>query len=138
MANNQPFAEKIFINLNCPPAFQLRQKVLGENNTNLSYIVSETKANVTLRGRGSGFLEQNGTESNEPLHLLLQHNNFPKLNEAKTLASNLIETIQMELQAFLQENSQQVQIQQPHQQQPIIQTVRWHFESHEKIFTETF
>lgn len=128
MANNQPFAEKIFINLNCPPAFQLRQKVLGENNANLTYIVQETKANVTLRGRGSGFAEHNGVESSDPLHLFLQHNNFTKLSEAKTLASNLIETIQMELQVFLQENSQTVQIQQQHQQQPIMQTVRFHFD----------
>lgn len=121
MANNQPCAEKIFINLNSPAAFQLRQKVLGENNTNLTYIVQETKANVTLRGRGSGFPEQNGAESNEPLHLFIQHNNFKSLAEAKTLASNLIETIQVELQVFLQDNPQTVQI----QHQPIMQTVNF-------------
>lgn len=119
MANNQQCADKIFINLNSPAAFQLRQKVLGDNNTNLTYIVQETKANVTLRGRGSGFTEQNGAESNEQLHLFIQHNNFKSLAEAKTLASNLIETIQVELQVFLQENPQTVQV----QHQPIMQTV---------------
>lgn len=124
MANNQACAEKIFVNLNCPPAFQLRQKILGDNNANLHYIFQETKADVKLRGRGSGFVEHNGAESNDPLHLFIQHSNLKNLAEAKTLASNLIETIQLELQVFNQENSQTVQVQQQ-QHQPIMQTVRF-------------
>lgn len=132
MANNHSCIEKIFINLNCPPAFQLRQKILGENEANLTYIFQETKANVTLRGRGSGFAEHNGAESSEPLHLFIQHNNFKSLAEAKTLASNLIETIQLELQVFVQENPQTVQIQQQ-QQQPIMQTVNLKFSVWTKV-----
>lgn len=120
----QPCAEKIFINLNSPPAFQLRQKILGDNNANLQYIVQETKANVSLRGRGSGFVDVNGAESNEPLHMLIEHPALKNLIEAKSLAKNLIETIQQDLQIFLQPNQQNqqqtVQIQQP---PPIIQTV---------------
>ena len=114
MAQNQPFAEKIFLNfLNVPPSFQLKSRILGEeNNANLTYLSQETKCSVSLRGRGSGFIE-NGVESNDPLHLFIQHNNFTKLAEARQLAGNLIETIQMDLQAFLQENSQTVQQQQP-------------------------
>ena len=125
MSNAQPCAEKIFINLNAPPNFQLRQKILGDNNANLQYIVQETKANVSLRGKFSGFIEQNGIELNEPLHLMLEHSALKNLIEAKNLAKNLIETIQQELQIFLQTNQQQtqqtVQIQQ--QPPPIIQTV---------------
>lgn len=121
----QPCAEKIFISLNSPPAFQLRQKILGDNSANLSYIFQETKANVSLRGRGSGFIEQNGIESNDSLHLLIEHPALKNLIEAKNLAKNLIETIQQDLQIFLQTNQQQsqqtVQIQQ--QPPPIIQTV---------------
>jgi hypothetical protein len=123
MANNQLCAEKIFINLNCPPAFQLRQKILGDNNANLTYIYQETKASVTLRGRGSGFVEQNGAESSDPLHLYIQHNNFKSLAEAKVLASNLIETIQQDL--IEQGTPQTVQIQQQPQQQQMIQTVKF-------------
>lgn len=87
--------------------------------------MQETKANVSLRGRQSGFIEQNGAESNEPLHLLIEHPALKNLIEAKNLAKNLIETIQQELQVFLQTNQQQnqqaIQIQQ--QPPPIVQTV---------------
>lgn len=125
MSNAQPCAEKIFINLNSPPAFQLRQKILGDNNANLHYIFQETKANVSLRGRGSGFIEQNGVESNELLHLMIEHPALKNLIEAKSLAKNLIETIQQELQIFLQTNQQQNQqtVQTQQQPPPTIQTV---------------
>lgn len=121
--NAQPYVEKIFINLNAPNSFSLRQKILGENSANLKYIVKETEANVSLRGRGSGFVEQNGQESNELLHLLIDHPSPNNLNEAKILASNLIETIQQELQMFLQANPQNVHIQHHPQPPPIAQTV---------------
>lgn len=126
MSNAQSCAEKIFVNLNSPPAFQLRQKVLGDNNANLTYIINETKASVTLRGRGSGYIEQNGTEANDPLHLLIEHPVLKNLIEAKNYAKNLIETIHSDLQMFLQSNQQTVQIQQQQQPQPppIIQTVK--------------
>lgn len=127
MANAQPCAEKIFINLNAPPAFQLRQKVIGDSATNLQYIASETRANVSLRGRGSGYVEQNGAESNESLHLYIEHPALKNLIHAKSLATNLIETIQQDLTIFLQSNQsgqQAVQIQQQQPQPPpIIQTV---------------
>lgn len=128
MANAQPCAEKIFINLNAPPAFQLRQKVLGDSATNLQYIASETRANVSLRGRGSGYVEHNGAESNESLHLYIEHPALKNLIQAKNLATNLIETVQQDLTIFLQTNQsgqQTVQIQQQQQPQPppIIQTV---------------
>lgn len=126
MANAQSCAEKIFINLSAPPAFQLRQKVLGENGANIQYIQSETRANVSLRGRGSGFSEQNGLESNEPLHLLIECPSMKSLIETKNLAKNLFETIQQDLQIFLQTNQQsqqQMQTQQQPQQPPNIITV---------------
>lgn len=112
----QPCVEKIFINLNAPAAFNLRQKILGDQNTNLQYIASETNANVTLRGRGSGFIEPTlGVESSESLHLFIEHPQFKNLIEAKNLAKNLLETIQSDLQIFLQTNpvTQAIPIQQP-------------------------
>jgi hypothetical protein len=111
----QPCIEKIFINLNAPAAFNLRQKILGDQNANLQYIVNETKANVTLRGRGSGFIEATGVESSEPLHLYLEHSNFKNLIEAKNLARNLLETLQTDLQLFMQTNAvtQVISLQQP-------------------------
>lgn len=108
--------EKIFLNVNAPAAFNIRQKILGDQNTNLQYIVNETKANVTLRGRGSGFIEPTlGVESSETLHLYIEHPVLKNLIEAKNLARNLLETIQSDLQIFLQSNqvAQAIPIQQP-------------------------
>lgn len=114
--------EKIFINLNAPSAFNLRQKILGDQNSNLQYIVNETKANVTLRGRGSGFIEQlMGVESSESLHLYIEHPVLKNLIEAKNYARNLLETIQSDLQIFLQTN-QSIPMQQP---PPMITSVRF-------------
>lgn len=111
MANAQPCAERVYINVNAPPGFQLRQKILGDSNANLQYISQETRANVELRG---------GTEPNDPLYLMIEHPALKNLIEAKNLAKNLIETIHQDLQVFLQSN-QQIQSQQ--QPPPNIQTV---------------
>lgn len=123
MSNAQPCAEKVPINLNAPPVFQLRQRIVGEDNANLQFIVQETKAKVTLRGKDSGTAEQNGADSNEPLYLYIEHPALKNLIEAKNLAKNLIETIQTELQLFLQTNQQSQQTVQIQQQPPVIQTV---------------
>lgn len=97
--------DKVFVNLNAPDSFQLLSKITGESNANFNYIYQETKAKCQLRGRGSGFIE-NGTESNEMLHILIEFTDFKSHNEAKTLAKNLIETVQQDLQVYLQTNPQ--------------------------------
>lgn len=60
-----------------PPTFDVRSKVIGPGGANLQYISNETGAIVTLRGRGSGFIESNGQESPEPLHLCVEYVFFP-------------------------------------------------------------
>lgn len=66
---------KIMIGLDHAPAnFDLKNRIVGSNGTNLNYIRNETGAMVTLRGRSSMFIDPNtGTESNEPLHLFIDH-----------------------------------------------------------------
>ena len=134
MANNmaagpppgqQACVEKITINLNAPPNFEIREKILGSNDQNLNYIRSETKAKISLRGRGSMFYDpaSGGSESNEPLHLYLEHPIFKSLQDAKQLAKNLIETIHADLQVFLQQNNQTPQNPQQQQPPPIMHTV---------------
>lgn len=57
-----------------PPTFDLRNKLIGQGGANLHYIRNETGAVVTLRGKGSGFIEPTtGTESMEPLHLCVEY-----------------------------------------------------------------
>lgn len=56
-----------------PPGFDLHNRIIGPRGANLMYIRGETGANVSLRGRGSQFIEPNlGTESSEPLHLYIE------------------------------------------------------------------
>ena len=58
---------------NAPAAFDIRNKLLGAGGANLQYMRNETGAMVTLRGKGSGFIEaSSGTESLEPLHFYIE------------------------------------------------------------------
>jgi hypothetical protein len=111
--------EKVFINISAP-SFQLKQKILGDGN--LKYISEETKARVTLRGSGSDFIEASGYESNEPLHIFIEHINFKGVSEAKNLVKNLLETVQQDLAVQTQVNQQNCQAP-VIQAQPIIQAV---------------
>ncbi|XP_031780890.1 extensin isoform X3 [Nasonia vitripennis] len=116
-------SEKICVGIeNAPQGFDLRGRIVGAGGANLLYIRGETGATVTLRGRGSQFVDPAlGTESPEPLHLCIEHPNPVALQNAKQLAINLIQTMQSELQSYIQQQpppvqSQQV-IQQPSMQQ---------------------
>lgn len=58
---------------NSPQGFELRGRIIGAGGSNLLYIRGETGATVTLRGRGSQFVETaTGTEAPEPLHLFIE------------------------------------------------------------------
>ena len=72
--------EKVLIGLeHAPPTFDLRNKLIGQGGANLHYIRNETGAMVTLRGKGSGFIEPTtGAESMEPLHLCVEYVFFNK------------------------------------------------------------
>lgn len=113
--------DRVFINFNAPDAFQLCRKILGDNNANFNYIFQETKAKCNLRGRGSGYIELNGIESNENLHIHIEFADYKTRGEAKTLAQNLIETVQSDLQTFMQQQQQQQQMQQQNLGQQLIQ-----------------
>ena len=66
--------EKICVGIeNAPEGFDLRGRIIGAGGANLLYIRGETGANITLRGRGSQFIDPVlGTESPEPLHLCIE------------------------------------------------------------------
>lgn len=105
-SSNSTFVEKIMVGLDhAPPAFDLRGQIIGAGGANLNYIKNETGAIATLRGRGSLFDEMTlGTESQEPMHLYIEHPRYDGLQAAKQLAKNLIETLQQELVHFQQMN----------------------------------
>ncbi|XP_058801691.1 uncharacterized protein LOC131670256 isoform X2 [Phymastichus coffea] len=117
-----PTVEKLCIGIeNAPQGFDLRGRIIGVGGANLLYIRGETGATVSLRGRGSQLIDPGlGTESPEPLHLCIEHPNPVALQNAKQLAINLIQTIQSELQSYIQQQPPPVQqqvIQQPPMQQ---------------------
>ncbi|XP_012259020.2 altered inheritance of mitochondria protein 3-like isoform X2 [Athalia rosae] len=117
-----PTVEKICVGIeNAPQGFDLRGRIIGAGGSNLLYIRGETGATVTLRGRGSQFVDPVlGVESPEPLHLYIEHIKAEVLQNAKQLAINLIQTMQSELQSYIQQQPPPIQpqvIEQPHIQQ---------------------
>lgn len=65
------FQEKITVGIDVfPSIFRMKSKILGEKSENVEYILNETGSVITLRGKGSGFLEgKNSKESDDPLHV---------------------------------------------------------------------
>ncbi|CAH1397790.1 unnamed protein product [Nezara viridula] len=111
------YREKVLIGLeSAPPSFDVRSKVMGPGGANLQYITNETGAIVTIRGKGSGFIEPaTGHESVEPLHICVEHSKYEVLQAGRQLAFNLIETVQQEWSDLQQQQHQQQQQQQQQQ-----------------------
>ncbi|XP_015590574.1 extensin isoform X2 [Cephus cinctus] len=120
-----PTVEKICVGIeNAPQGFDLRGRIIGAGGANLLYIRGETGATVTLRGRGSQFTDPVlGTESPDPLHLYIEHPKPEALQNAKQLAINLIQTMQSELQSYIQQQPPPVQSQQV-MEQPQMQQIQ--------------
>ncbi|KAJ2949612.1 hypothetical protein O0L34_g15534 [Tuta absoluta] len=79
--------DKVYIGLdNAPAAFDIKNRIIGPNGTNLEYIRSETGVVAILKG-----------DKFEALHLALHHTRSEALQAARSLALNLIETIRAEL-----------------------------------------
>lgn len=56
-----------------PPQFNLVNRVEGSDGAHLQFIANQSGASVTLKGRGSGFLEPaTGLESPSPLHVMVE------------------------------------------------------------------
>lgn len=62
--------EKIPINLESLPGFNLRAQIVGHGGAYVKHIQQETRCRVQIKGRGSGFMEHGtGRESDEDMYL---------------------------------------------------------------------
>lgn len=62
--------ERIPIDLEPIPGFNLRAQVVGAGGSYVKHIQQETRCRVQIKGRGSGFLEhETGHESDEQMYL---------------------------------------------------------------------
>lgn len=62
--------ERIPIDLEPIPGFNLRAQVVGAGGSYVKHIQQETRCRVQIKGRGSGFLEHDtGAESDEQMYL---------------------------------------------------------------------
>jgi hypothetical protein len=62
--------EKIPIDFEPIPGFNLRAQVVGHGGAYVKHIQQETRCRVQIKGRGSGFMEHGtGQESNEDMYL---------------------------------------------------------------------
>lgn len=101
---------------------------MGPGGANLQYITNETGAIVTIRGKGSGFIEPaTGHESVEPLHICVEHSKYEVLQAGRQLAFNLIETVQQEWSDLQHQQQQQQQQQTAESQQQT--TVQQHVQA---------
>ncbi|CAM6102034.1 unnamed protein product [Calypogeia fissa] len=89
-----PVTVNIFVGFEADPSFNLIGRIRGPNDQYINHIMTETGASVVLRGRGSGTKEgASGEELPQPLHLAISSDNPKSVEDAKTLAENLLETI---------------------------------------------
>ena len=78
--------ERIPIDLEPIPGFNLRAQVVGHGGAYVKHIQQETRCRVQIKGRNSGFMEH-GTnrESDEPMYLHVACVSFPNLFQVSRL-----------------------------------------------------
>ncbi|KAM1218026.1 hypothetical protein PS1_045671 [Malus domestica] len=87
----------VYLGFDADPSLNIAARIRGPNDQYINHIMNETGATVSLRGRGSGNIENiHGEEGQLPLHLFLSSNNSKSLEDAKLLAENLLDTISVE------------------------------------------
>ncbi|RSH83373.1 uncharacterized protein EHS24_007053 [Apiotrichum porosum] len=89
--------EKLFINIESMRNFNVRAKVVGPGGMFVKFIQAETGARVQIKGRGSGFLENDtGRESDEPMHISVVAPTDDQIQRAKMLADDLLMVLRIE------------------------------------------
>ncbi|XP_030547133.1 protein RIK isoform X2 [Rhodamnia argentea] len=94
---SQALSTCVNLGFDADPSWNIASRIRGPNDQYINHIMNETGVTVLLRGRGSGTSESlHGEERQQPLHLFLSSNNAKSLENAKSLAENLLDTISLE------------------------------------------
>ncbi|MCJ1336807.1 hypothetical protein MMC09_002085 [Bachmanniomyces sp. S44760] len=86
--------ERIPIELESLPGFNLRAQVVGPGGAYVKHIQQETRCRVQIKGRGSGFMEQGtGQESDEAMYLHVAGPDPKEVIRAKELCDDLLANV---------------------------------------------
>ncbi|TKA82297.1 hypothetical protein B0A55_01462 [Friedmanniomyces simplex] len=93
--------ERIPIDLEPIPGFNLRAQVVGAGGSYVKHIQSETRCRVQIKGRGSGFMEHDtGRESDEPMYLHVAGPDPAEVENAKGMCISLLDSVKESYDAF--------------------------------------
>eukprot|EP00929_Paragymnodinium_shiwhaense_P057719 TRINITY_DN2889_c0_g1_i5.p1 TRINITY_DN2889_c0_g1~~TRINITY_DN2889_c0_g1_i5.p1 ORF type:complete len:332 (-),score=51.31 TRINITY_DN2889_c0_g1_i5:109-1104(-) len=88
------------------PSFPVAAKIRGQDDANVGHMRTQLHCNVDLRGRGSGFLEPNGQELQEPMALWMAAELPERGPPAIELALDLLKSVYDEHAQWCQQNNQ--------------------------------
>ncbi|KAK3293367.1 uncharacterized protein B0H64DRAFT_363915 [Chaetomium fimeti] len=93
--------EKIPINLESVPGFNLRAQVVGHGGAYVKHIQQETACRVQIKGRGSGYMEAStGRESDEDMFLHVAGPDPNMVQKAKELCEDLLSNVKEQYEEF--------------------------------------
>jgi len=99
--------EKIPIDLEPIPGFNLRAQVVGSGGAYVKHIQGETRCRVQIKGRGSGFKDPaTGQEHDEPMYLHVAGPDPDMVKRAKELCLDLLENVKQEYEKFKERGAQ--------------------------------
>lgn len=100
--------EKIPINFEPIPGFNLRAQVVGHGGAYVKHIQQETRCRVQIKGRGSGFMEHGtGQESDEDMYLHVAGPDPNEVQKAKELCEDLLKNVREQYEEFKNRPQQQ-------------------------------
>ncbi|KAI4143998.1 MAG: hypothetical protein L6R39_004359 [Caloplaca ligustica] len=93
--------ERIPIDLEPIPGFNLRAQVVGHGGAYVKHIQQETRCRVQIKGRNSGFMEQStGRESDEPMYLHVAGPDPKEVQHARELCEDLLANVKEQYERF--------------------------------------
>ncbi|KAL8753255.1 MAG: hypothetical protein Q9184_005480 [Pyrenodesmia sp. 2 TL-2023] len=93
--------ERIPIDLDPIPGFNLRAQVVGHGGAYVKHIQQETRCRVQIKGRNSGFMEQStGRESDEPMYLHVAGPDPKEVQHARELCEDLLGNVKEQYERF--------------------------------------